>query len=221
MKQRICMLIIAFVSIACTSSAALGHSLMPELLGQNQRRTAHWRSGSRETSNLAPRVTLMQKYTIHAPNFTLKSSSWLPLRRKRSHQQLLLISRWQKLFETLKKWLSQGLATTVKRSNAANAVAQINAKELTGITTQSTFYRALQGKFPGVQITENPERREVVANIRMRGLTSIGSSAQPLFIIDGVYIDNSSISAGHRSTHVASEATQQCLIRTTSESFQI
>ncbi len=38
-----------------------------------------------------------------------------------------------------------GLATTVKRSNAANAVAQISAKELTGITTQSTFDAALYG----------------------------------------------------------------------------
>ncbi|HYV91456.1 MAG TPA: SusC/RagA family TonB-linked outer membrane protein [Chitinophagales bacterium] len=96
----------------------------------------------------------------------------------------------------LEEVIVSGLATTVKRTNAANAVAQISAKELTGITTQSTFDGALQGKFPGVQITSNTGAPGGGINIRMRGLTSIGSPAQPLFIIDGVYIDNSSISAG-------------------------
>src|ERR1043165_2377989 len=96
----------------------------------------------------------------------------------------------------LEEVIVSGLATTVKRSNAANAVAEINAKELTGVTTQSTFDGALQGKFPGVQITSNTGAPGGGINIRMRGLTSIGSPAQPLFIIDGVYIDNTSISAG-------------------------
>jgi TonB-linked SusC/RagA family outer membrane protein len=97
---------------------------------------------------------------------------------------------------TLEEVVVSGLATTVKRSNSANAVSEINAKELTGITTQSTFDAALQGKFPGVQITSNSGAPGGGINIRMRGLTSINAPAQPLFIIDGVYIDNSSTSAG-------------------------
>lgn len=96
----------------------------------------------------------------------------------------------------LEEVIVSGLATSVKRSNSANAVAEINSKELTGIATQSTFEGALQGKFPGVQITQNSGAPGGGINVRMRGLTSINAPAQPLYIIDGVYIDNTSISAG-------------------------
>lgn len=89
-----------------------------------------------------------------------------------------------------------GLATTVKRSNLANAVDQITAKQLTGITQQSTLDGALYGKFTGAQITSNSGAPGGGFGIRMRGLTSINAAAQPLFIIDGVYIDNSTIAAG-------------------------
>lgn len=89
-----------------------------------------------------------------------------------------------------------GLATSVKRTNSANAVSQINSKELTGIAPPSTFDGALQGKFPGVQITQNSGAPGGGINVRMRGITSINSATQPLYIIDGVYVDNTSIPAG-------------------------
>lgn len=96
----------------------------------------------------------------------------------------------------LEEVIVSGLATTVKRSNSANAVAEVSAKELTGITTPSTFDAALQGKFAGVQITQNSGAPGGGINVRMRGLTSINAPAQPLYIIDGVYVDNTSVSAG-------------------------
>lgn len=89
-----------------------------------------------------------------------------------------------------------GLATTVKRSNLANAVDQISAKQLSEITQQSTLDGALYGKFTGAQIISNSGAPGGGFNIRMRGLTSINGSAQPLFIIDGIYVDNSTIAAG-------------------------
>ncbi|MCS6917490.1 MAG: SusC/RagA family TonB-linked outer membrane protein [Chitinophagales bacterium] len=96
----------------------------------------------------------------------------------------------------LEEVIVSGLATTVKRSNAANAVAQLDAKQLTGIVPPSTFDGAMQGKFPGVQITQNSGAPGGGINIRMRGITSINSATQPLFIIDGVYVDNSIIPPG-------------------------
>ena len=89
-----------------------------------------------------------------------------------------------------------GLASTVKRSNSANAVAAIPAKELTGITTETTLDGALYGKFTGAQITESSGAPGGGIGIRLRGVTSINAPAQPLFIVDGVYVDNSSIAAG-------------------------
>jgi TonB-dependent SusC/RagA subfamily outer membrane receptor len=89
-----------------------------------------------------------------------------------------------------------GLASTVKRRNAANAVAAISAKELTGITVESTLDAALYGKFTGAQITQSSGAPGGGIGIRMRGITSINAPAQPLFIVDGIYLDNSSIAAG-------------------------
>lgn len=89
-----------------------------------------------------------------------------------------------------------GLATSLKRSNIANSVAQIDAKDLTGVTTQQTMDGALYGKFTGVNISSNSGAPGGGISVKLRGITSLTSNSQPLFIIDGVYVDNSAIKAG-------------------------
>ncbi len=89
-----------------------------------------------------------------------------------------------------------GFATTVKRSNLANAVASISAKELTGVTPQTTIDGALYGKFKGADIRANSGAPGGGFSIRLRGVTSVFLNQQPQYIIDGVYVDNSSISLG-------------------------
>ncbi len=89
-----------------------------------------------------------------------------------------------------------GLATTVKRSNLANAVASISSKELTGLTSQTTVDGALYGKFKGADIRANSGAPGGGFSIRLRGVTSVFLNQQPQYIIDGIYIDNSSISLG-------------------------
>ncbi|HSV87198.1 MAG TPA: carboxypeptidase-like regulatory domain-containing protein, partial [Bacteroidales bacterium] len=55
--------------------------------------------------------------------------------------------------------------------------------------TSSNVLQALQGKASGVQIIQSgaPGRGPVV---RIRGLGSIGDYANPLFVVDGVFVDN-------------------------------
>ena len=89
-----------------------------------------------------------------------------------------------------------GLATTVKRTNAANAVAALNTREITGITTPQTVDGAISGKLVGANIVSNSGAPGGGIALKLRGITSIFGNAQPLFVIDGVIIDNSSISAG-------------------------
>ena len=48
-----------------------------------------------------------------------------------------------------------GLASSVKRSNLANAVSSISADELTGNTTQASLDKALYGKMTGVNMVSN------------------------------------------------------------------
>lgn len=89
-----------------------------------------------------------------------------------------------------------GLATTVKRKNLANSVAKIDARELTGIAIPTTTETALYGKFKGAEIRANSGAPGGGLSFRLRGTTSISGSSQPLIIIDGVFMDNSSIPAG-------------------------
>ncbi len=89
-----------------------------------------------------------------------------------------------------------GLATTVKRKNLANSVARIDANELTGVVPQSNLESALYGKFKGAEIRANSGAPGGGLSFRLRGTTSISGSSQPLIIVDGIYLDNSSIPAG-------------------------
>ena len=90
-----------------------------------------------------------------------------------------------------------GLASSVKRENLANAVTKVSAEELTGTVASPTVDNALSGKIPGVNIRSNSGAPGGGFNVQMRGISTLGAgSSQPLYIIDGVYINNSTISNG-------------------------
>lgn len=89
-----------------------------------------------------------------------------------------------------------GLATSVKRSNLANAVATVSAEELVGTTNPQTVDAALSGKVPGANITSNSGAPGGGFSVRLRGVTSVNGNTQPLYVVDGVFIDNSAISPG-------------------------
>ena len=96
----------------------------------------------------------------------------------------------------LEEVVVSGLATSIKRSNLANSVASISSKELIGTTTQETVDGALYGKFTGANVSANSGAPGGGISVKLRGITSIVANSQPLFIVDGVYFDNSSINAG-------------------------
>jgi len=98
--------------------------------------------------------------------------------------------------EALEEVVVTGLATSIKRSNSANAVASLSAQELTGTTPPPTLDGALYGKFPGAIVNANSGAPGGGLSVKLRGATSILGNTQPLYIVDGVYVDNSSIGAG-------------------------
>ncbi len=98
-------------------------------------------------------------------------------------------------FAKLDEVVVTGMATTVKRRNLANAVATISSRELTGVAPAQTFDAALSGKVPGALITANSGAPGGGISVKLRGITSIFGNSQPLFIVDGVFFNNSSIPA--------------------------
>ena len=89
-----------------------------------------------------------------------------------------------------------GFATTTARKNLANAVGTVSSKELTGTTTVQTVDGALYGKFSGANIVANSGAPGGGISVKLRGVSTINGSTEPLYIIDGVYMDNSATSGG-------------------------
>jgi TonB-linked SusC/RagA family outer membrane protein len=92
-----------------------------------------------------------------------------------------------------------GLATRTKRANLANAVTSIPSKELTGTLTPETVDNALYGRIPGASVRTNSGAPGGGISIQLRGINSLQGASQPLYIIDGVYLNNSTLSTGRSS----------------------
>ncbi|RYC66435.1 SusC/RagA family TonB-linked outer membrane protein [Spirosoma sordidisoli] len=110
----------------------------------------------------------------------------------------------------LEEVVVSGLATTVKRSNLANAVTRLDSKDLTGATSPVTTDAAFQGKIAGANIVSNSSVPGGGFNVQFRGVSTLGASAsQPLFIVDGVYIDNGQYSNGRSAANKAAAGSAQ------------
>jgi TonB-linked SusC/RagA family outer membrane protein len=106
----------------------------------------------------------------------------------------------------LEEVVVSGLASSVKRSNLGNAVATVSARELTGITNPQTLDGALYGKLTGANIVANSGAPGGGISMKLRGISTIIGSSEPLYIVDGVYMDNSAISSGINVVTAASRA---------------
>ncbi|MFQ5753163.1 MAG: SusC/RagA family TonB-linked outer membrane protein, partial [bacterium] len=88
-----------------------------------------------------------------------------------------------------------GLATSVKRRNLANSVGTVSAKELVPAPAQ-TLERAMNGKMAGITVSQNTGAPGGGIYVNLRGTSTIEGSTEPLYIVDGVIINNSAIQSG-------------------------
>ncbi len=95
---------------------------------------------------------------------------------------------------------------TQSRENLTTAVSSIGPQELTGQATASAD-AALQGKAPGVFVSQNAGNPGNAITVRVRGAASLNSNSQPLYVVDGVPIvseDQSQIGKGGQGIRAAS-----------------
>lgn len=69
------------------------------------------------------------------------------------------------------------------------AVSTVSARELTK-TGSTNFASALYGKAAGIKIVSAPGGASSAVSVQVRGVSSIGLSTQPLYVVDGVPIRN-------------------------------
>jgi TonB-linked SusC/RagA family outer membrane protein len=85
-----------------------------------------------------------------------------------------------------------GQATTVDRRNLANAVATVSGEDVSRVSAQSVE-QAMQGKVVGASIQANSGAPGGGMQMRLRGVTSINGSSEPLYVVDGVVVSNVAI----------------------------
>jgi TonB-linked SusC/RagA family outer membrane protein len=88
-----------------------------------------------------------------------------------------------------------GVATSVARRNLANAVATVSSDELVAAPVQ-TLDRALTAKFAGVNVSQNTGAPGGGINVDLRGTSTIEGTTQPLYVLDGVIINNAANQSG-------------------------
>lgn len=82
-----------------------------------------------------------------------------------------------------------GSSLRQSRKQLGNTVNSVSAKQLTN-TGSGNLSAALQGKVPGAQITQTSGDPSGGISIRMRGTSTIKGSSEPLYVIDGVIVSN-------------------------------
>ncbi len=84
-----------------------------------------------------------------------------------------------------------GTTVATSKKQLGNAISTVSAKELEGGAATS-IDQALAGKVSGAQISQNSGNPAGGISVRLRGNSTISGSSDPLYIVDGVIINNSS-----------------------------
>ena len=82
-----------------------------------------------------------------------------------------------------------GTSQGTTRRQLGSYVSTVKADQLTKGAT-SNVLAALQGKTAGAQIIQNSGDPAGGISVRLRGISSINSSSEPLYIVDGVIVNN-------------------------------
>lgn len=99
-----------------------------------------------------------------------------------------------------------GNSISAEKGTLGNSIATVNAKQFDN-SGAVQIDAALSGKVPGALVQQNSGTPGGGTSVRIRGTSTINRSAEPLYIVDGVIIDNSSSQlvnlGGYTSNRVA------------------
>ena len=88
-----------------------------------------------------------------------------------------------------------GAGTASTREQLGNVINSVSAEQITR-AAEPNVVQALAGKAPNVIVNQQSGEPGASSYIRIRGAKSIQGTGQPLFVVDGVPIDNSSFATG-------------------------
>ena len=87
---------------------------------------------------------------------------------------------------------------TMKRSDVTGAMVSVSSESIEE-SVPTTIDQVLQGRAAGVQIQQNSGAPGASSSIRIRGISSISGSNEPIFVIDGVIVDSNTGQTGQNA----------------------
>ena len=137
--------------------------------------------------NVKPGSVLTFSFVGYTPqNVTVGNSSVL---------NVVLISS----ISDLKEIVVVALGTEVEKRSLGHAVQEVKGKDLAD-TQRENFANALQGRVAGLTVTGTSGAPGSSTSIMLRGVNSLSGSNQPLYIIDGLPVDNKTFNTGYLSS---------------------
>ncbi len=88
-----------------------------------------------------------------------------------------------------------GAGTTITREKLGNVINSVDSTAIRR-SNESNVVQALAGKAPNVEVNQQSGEPGASSYIRIRGAKSITGTGQPLFVVDGIAIDNSTFATG-------------------------
>jgi len=75
---------------------------------------------------------------------------------------------------------------TQKKADVTTSIASLDNENIENVPASYSFEGAMQGQMAGVNVTSSSATPGAAINVNVRGVTSIGASSQPLYVVDGI-----------------------------------
>jgi len=94
--------------------------------------------------------------------------------------------------KTLEEVVVSGVGAPAERRVVGNTVETVAGDAVSEAPAATSIDQALQGKITGAVISQNSGQPGGGVSVRLRGTNSILGGSEPLYVVDGVIVDNSS-----------------------------
>ncbi len=133
-----------------------------------------------------------------SPSATLlvTSAGLQPVQMKVGNQSNLIVSL--STTNPLQEVVVTALGITRQAKSLGYSAQQVSGSELTK-ARETNIVNSLAGKIAGVRVTSQSGTLGGSSRIQIRGASSLGSSSQPIFVVDGLPVDNGSPSVSTSS----------------------
>jgi TonB-dependent starch-binding outer membrane protein SusC len=153
-------------------------------------------SGTTVGTNTSDSGTFTLRLPANSHSLTVRRSGYLAQTIPLTPGQTSYAVALQRDVLRLEAEVVTGVATTVSAQNAANAVSVVSTQSVNEVPAP-TIENAIQGQIPGAVISQNNGGAPGGGmQVQIRGITSINANASPLYVVDGVMVNNQTINSG-------------------------